>query len=417
MITRLPFPLFLSLKYFKGRHRHRWISLINAFSICGIALGVMALIVVLSVMGGFDQDLKKRILGVYSPLSLGGEKAIENGSEVLEELNAIPEIRGASPFVSGQILARVKDRVYGVVLRAVEPEHEKKTTQIEQYIVKGSMDFNSVPKARGILIGNEFAKLFRLKLGDSVELLSPISIPTPLGLSSHSLKFQIIGIFDSGMYEYDLNLVYVSLKLGQELYGLGNALTGITVQIDDLKDAFEVKKLIQEKLKEPIPVKTWLEMNKNLFRAIVTEKWMMFWILFLIVLVAAFNIASSLIMMVMEKTKEVGILKAIGASKSCILKVFLIQGLIIGTFGTVLGYLGGIVLTLNLNTIANAVYRATGFEFFPRDVYYLDKIPAHLDLKQALLVAGCALALSLLAAFYPAFQASRMNPVESIRYE
>ncbi len=417
MITRLPFSFFLSLKYLRGRHRHRWISLINIFSIFGIALGVMALIVVLSVMGGFDTDLKKRILGVYSPLTMSGGKAIENYSEVLNQLEAIPEIRGASAFVSGQILARLKDKVYGVVIRAIDPAYEEKTTQIRQYIAQGSMDFNSVPKGRGIVIGNEFAKSFQLQLGDSIDLLSPISIPTPLGLSSHSLSFQVIGIFDSGMYEYDMTLVYISLELGQELYGLGKSVTGISIQIDDLNDAFEVKKVILDKMKSPAPIRTWLELNKNLFRAIVTEKWMMFWILSLIILVAAFNIASSLIMMVMEKTKEIGILKAIGASKNCVMKVFLIQGLMIGSLGTFLGFVGGIVLTLNLNPIANAIHRWTGFEFFPKDVYYLDKIPTLLNLKQTLLVAGCAFVLSLLAALYPAFQASRMNPVEAIRYE
>ncbi len=417
MITHLPFSLFLSLKYLRGRHRHRWISLINVFSIFGIALGVMALIVVLSVMGGFDTDLKKRILGVYSPLTMSGGKAIENYPSILNELNQIPKIRGASPFVSGQILARVKDKVYGVVIRAIDPSYEEKTTQIRQYVTQGSMDFNSVSKARGIVIGNEFAKSFQLKLGDSVDLLSPISIPTPLGLSSHSLSFQVIGIFDSGMYEYDMTLVYISLELGQELYGLGNAVTGISIQIDDLNDAFQMKKVILEKLTNPSPIRTWLELNKNLFRAIVTEKWMMFWILSLIILVAAFNIASSLIMMVMEKTKEIGILKAIGASKNSIMKVFLVQGMMIGSLGTFLGFVGGIILTLNLNPIANAIHRWTGFEFFPKDVYYLDKIPTLLNLRQTLLVAGCALVLSLLAALYPAFQASRMNPVEAIRYE
>jgi lipoprotein-releasing system permease protein len=417
MITRLPFSLFISIKYLRGRHRHRWISLINIFSIFGIALGVMALIVVLSVMGGFDRDLKKRILGVYAPITIGGDRSIENYSAILEKLKRIPEIQGASAFVSGQILAQFKNRVYGLYLRAIKPEKEKKTTHIQEYIIQGAFDFKHNSSERGIIIGNELAQLFRLKLGDDVDLLSPVSIPTPLGLSSHSLRFKVIGIFDSGMYEYDLNLVYVSLHAGQELYGLGNAVTGITVRVDDLSEVFKVKQFIQSQLDRPIRVRTWLEMNKNLFRAILTEKWMMFWILLLIVLVAAFNIASSLIMMVMEKTKEIGILKSIGATGGCVLRVFLIQGLMIGAVGTFLGYVGGIALTLNLNAIANTVARWTGFEFFPKDVYYLDEIPTLLDLKQAATVAFCALVLSLLAALYPAFQASRMKPVEAIRYE
>jgi lipoprotein-releasing system permease protein len=417
MISRLPFSLFISLKYLRGRHRHRWISLINIFSVFGIALGVMALIVVLSVMGGFDRDLKKRILGVYAPITIGGESSLSNYSDILVKLERIPEVQGASAFVSGQILGQFRNRVYGLYVRAVHPEKEKKTTHIQEYLIQGKLDFKSGSSKRGIVIGNELAKLFHLKLGDTVDLLSPVSVPTPLGLSSHSLSFKIEGIFDSGMYEYDLNLVYISLEAGQELYALGDAVTGITVRVDDLEEVFKVKEAILSQLDHPIRVRTWLEMNKNLFRAILTEKWMMFWILLLIVLVAAFNIASSLIMMVMEKTKEIGILKSIGATGGCILRVFLIQGLMIGIVGTVLGYAGGIALTLNLNPIANAVARWTGFEFFPKDVYYLEKIPTLLDFKQAGIVAFCALILSLLAALYPAFQASRMKPVEAIRYE
>ncbi|MBI1882736.1 MAG: lipoprotein-releasing ABC transporter permease subunit [Chlamydiae bacterium] len=413
----LPFSLFISLKYLRGRHRHRWISLINIFSVFGIGLGVMALIVVLSVMGGFDRDLKKRVLSIYSPITIGGEGSLENYPDVLSDLKNVPEVTAASPFVTGQILSQLKSKVYGVFVRAVDPKLESQTTEIKSYLTQGSLDFSTVPDGYGIVIGNEFAKVFRLKLGDKIDLLSPVSIPTPLGLSSHSLSFTVVGIFDSGMYEYDLNLVYVSLQAGQELYALGDAVSGIAVNIKDVNQVFSVKEEIKHALSQPAPVKVWLEMNKNLFRAVVTEKWMMFWILLLIVLVAAFNIASSLIMMVMEKTKEIGILRSLGVTQGCILRIFLSQGLMIGVVGTVLGFLAGVFLTLNLNPIADAVARWTGFEFFPKDVYYLDKIPTLLDVRQSLLVAGSALVLTVLAAFYPAFQASRMNPVEAIRYE
>lgn len=416
MIPHVPFSVFLSLKYLRGRHQHRWISLINAFSVGGIALGVMALIVVLSVMGGFDLDLKKRILGVYAPITIGGNTSIDDHQEILQKLKSMPEIKGASPFVSGQLLAQIRDRVYGVFVRGIDPELEKTATHVQEYLIEGHMDFGTA-RDQGVVIGNELARQFHLKVGDSIDLLSPVSVPTPLGLSSHTLTFEVIGIFDSGMYEYDLNLIYVSLQSGQELYALGNAVTGITVNVEDLDGVFETKQAIKEVLDPKVMVRTWIEMNRNLFRAILTEKWIMFWILLLIVLVAAFNIASSLIMMVMEKTKEIGILKALGTNRGCILRVFLLQGFMIGGVGTLLGYIGGIVLTLNLNPIANAVARWTGFEFFPKDVYYLDKIPTLLNFEQSALVAFSALVLSLLAAFYPAFQASRMTAVEAIRYE
>ena len=413
MIERLPFSLFIGIKYLRSRRRQKWISLISIFSIMGILLGVMALIVVLSVMGGFDQDLKKRILGVYSPITIGGQSAIENYQAMMESIQSIPEVEAVSPFVSGQILAKIKSRAYGVYLRAIVPDLEEKTTQIRSFIKKGTLKLG----ARGIVVGNELAKNFRIKLGDSIELLSPVSIPTPLGMSAHSKKMTVVGIFDSGMYEYDLNLAYVSLKTGQELYALGHSVTGLTVQINDLDRAFEIKEAIQDVIPQRVPIKTWLEANKNLFRAIVTEKWMMFWILLLIVLVAAFNISSSLIMMVMEKRKDIGILVALGATRGLILRIFLLQGLLIGIVGTGLGFLGGVFLTANLNPIANTVRQFTGFEFFPKDVYYLDKIPALLDWGQSLLVAFSALLLSLLAALLPAYQATRLKPVEVIRYE
>ena len=411
---KLPFSLFMSLRYLRGKHRHKLISIITLFSILGIAIGVMALMVVISVMEGFDRDLKKRILGVYAPITIGGNTLIEDSSDLLKEVEKIEGVTGASAFVTGQIMARMGHRVAGILVRGVDPDMELRSTQIGVYMIEGDFRF---PDYHGIVIGKEFSHRFSLGLGDSLELLSPIAIPTPLGLSSHSVRFQVVGIFESGMYEYDLNLVYCSIASAQELYGIGSNVHGITVNIKDVEKATTIKEKIRDALPRPIRVKTWLELNRNLFQALVMEKWLIFWILLLIVLVAAFNITSSLIMMVMEKTKEVGILKALGATKGLLLRIFVLQGFVIGLVGTCVGFVCGLAITMHLNTITAWITKWTGLKFFPKDIYYLNKIPTHIDFSHYLIIALCALGISLLAAVYPALRAARLDPVDAIRYE
>ncbi|MDP3981741.1 MAG: lipoprotein-releasing ABC transporter permease subunit [Chlamydiota bacterium] len=417
VITRLPLAAFISLRYLKGKHRHKLISIITVFSVLGIAIGVMALIVVISVMEGFDHDLKNRILGVYAPITIGGDTLVDHYPEMVKQLESIEDITGVAPFVTGQIMVRMGDRVVGVLLRGIDPALEAQTSQVENYIIKGDMAFKNASRGRGIIIGKEFSHHFNLDLGDSIDLLSPVSVPTPLGLSSRTTRFHVIGIFESGMYEYDFNLIFCSLPSAQGLYGLGENVHGLTVNIRDIEQASAVKDKIRTVLQEKIRVKTWLEMNRNLFQALVMEKWLIFWILLLIVLVAAFNITSSLIMMVMEKTKEIGILKAIGATRTMLMKIFLFQGLLIGFVGTFLGFICGLLIANHLNAITGFITKWTGFDFFPRDIYYLDKIPVDVNVMLCFTIAICALGISLVAAVYPAMRASRLDPVEAIRYE
>ncbi len=248
-------------------------------------------------------------------------------------------------------------------------------------------------------------------------LISPISLPTPFGLSSNSQDFKVVGIFHSGMYEYDLELIFIALEEAQKLYGMSGAVHGFSVEVQKIKKVFNIKQSLQNILPDNMRVKTWLEVNQNLFRALVTEKWVMFWILLLIVLVAVFNIASTLIMIVMEKTKDIGVLKALGMDKMQVIMLFIYQGLVIGILGTMLGYILGVLLTWNLNAISNFVAHWTGFELFPKDIYYLDKIPTDFDWFESSMVAVCSLILCFLASLYPAYQATRLEPIQALRYE
>lgn len=410
---------FLAWRFLKFRRSQKMISLIGWMSILGVAIGVMALIVVLSVMGGFDRDLRKRILGVYSPITVQSRKPTTNTLKLMNDLENLPGVKAVSPFVMGQVALKAKGKALGVMVRGIFPEHENKTTVLAKYMQEGQLEqLNSSEELPGIIIGIELAKKFNLKLGDKADLISSISVPTPFGMSSNSQTFQIVGIFDSGMYEYDLELVYTLIDQAQLLFGLDNQIHGYAVKVDAMKEIYRIKENLQKMLSPDLyRVRTWIDMNKNLFQALVTEKWVMFWILLLIVLVAVFNIASTLIMIVMEKTKDIGILRAMGMDGSMILKIFIYQGCLIGSVGTLLGYISGIVLTFNLNSIANIVAKWTGFELFPKDIYYLDKIPTDFSWTESSIVAGCTLILCLLSSLYPAYQASRLSVVDSIRYE
>ncbi|MFC1668203.1 lipoprotein-releasing ABC transporter permease subunit [Chlamydiota bacterium] len=413
---RKKYELLMALRYLRSKKRHKIIPVITVISITGIAIGVMTLIVVIAVMSGFDRDLKKRILGVYAPITVTSRGILSQHQEIISTIEKNPHVTSCAPFVNGQVMTNVRNKAVGVIMRGIEPHREKTVSSIEEYLKEGTLDFFS-NNEQGMLVGTEFLKHHKLKRGDSVEVVSPVAIPTPLGLSSSTISFRIIGVFDSGMYEYDLNLVYVSLLSAQKLFGLGSGVTGITVNINRLKDAALVKKELKKQLGTRYVIKTWIDLNRNLFRALLTEKWVMFWILSLIILVAAFNIASTLIMVVMERTKDIGILKAIGATRSGILKIFLYQGITVGIIGTVIGLISGVVLTKNLNPFANFIAGLTGFEFFPQDIYYLDNIPTQLNVSDTIIIVFCSIIITILASLYPAWQAAKMNPVRAIKYE
>lgn len=363
----------------------------------GVAVGVAALIVVLAVMNGFDNDLRDKIVGTNSHIVIEKEGGIKNYKDLVKELNDMPDVVASSPFVNGQALIREKDQVTGVIFRGIDPEGEKKISKIEEYLQEGTLSLGK----EDVLIGAELAWRLNLNINNPISLISA-SDPRPK-------EFKITGIFKSGMFDYDMNLVFTSISGAQDFYGVGDMAGGIGVKVKDAYKADRIKNKIQETIGFDYWVRSWADLNKNLFSALKLEKMTMFIILALIVLVACFNIISTLIMMVMEKTKDIGILKSIGATNGSIRNIFMLNGFLIGFLGTTLGVACGFILCYFLKTYQ--------FIKLPRDIYYIDKLPVNLETSDILTVLVAAMAISLISTVYPAWQAARLEPVDALRYE
>jgi len=363
----------------------------------GVAVGVTALIVVLSVMSGFDNDLREKIVGTNSHIVIERHGGIEDYNELIQKIDKIPNVIASAPFVNGQALIRQKDQVTGVILRGIDPKREKEVTNIEKYLQVGTFPLEE----DSILIGKELAWRLGFKLGDEVSLISAAS-PKPR-------PFSVVGIFNSGMFDYDMNLVFTNIESAQSFYGVGDLAGGIGVRVDDVYKAEPIKERIQEAIGFGYWVRSWSDLNKNLFSALKLEKITMFIILALIVVVACFNIVSTLIMMVMEKTRDIGILKSIGVTNSSIKKIFMLNGFFIGFIGTTLGAGIGFLLCYLLKTYQ--------FIKLPRDIYYLDRLPVNLNITDFVTVVVAAIVISLISTLYPAWQAARMEPAEALRYE
>jgi lipoprotein-releasing system permease protein len=314
-----------------------------------------------------------------------------------------------------------KANVSGVVIRGIDPDSAAEVTNIDRAMMEGSLGNLKKQEGNGavagIIIGKELARHLGAFLNEPVTVISPMGTITPMGMVPRMKQVKVVGIFNVGMYEYDSSLAFISLNEAQRFFDMGDAVTGIEIKIDNVYRAKEVAGIIQRDLGFPYWTKDWMEMNKNLFSALRLEKVIMFIILFLIVFVAAFNIVSTLIMVVMEKNKDVAILKSMGAPARSIMKIFIIEGLIIGIVGTILGTLSGMLAAVNMETIANYVERVLGLEVFPRDVYYLDRFPSELNSSDVLIIVIVALVLCFLATLYPSWKASKLDPAEALRYE
>jgi len=388
---------WISFRYLISKRKEKFISIISSISVMGVAVGVAALIVVLAVMSGFDKDLRDKIVGTNSHIIIEKEEGIADYNSLIEEINNVPHVIASSPFVNGQALIRQGDQVTGVIFRGIDIKREKYVTNIEKYLAAGTLDLDR----ESVLIGKELAWRLNLAIGDEISLISAAS-PRPR-------PFKVKGIFNSGMFDYDMNLVFTSLQGAQEFYAVEGLAGGIGVKVDDVYNADSIKDDIQLAIGYGYWARSWTDLNKSLFSALKLEKITMFIILALIVIVACFNIVSTLIMMVMEKTRDIGILKAIGATNRKIRNIFMLNGFFIGFLGTTLGAAGGFILCYLLKTYQ--------FVKLPRDIYYIDRLPVNLNLMDALVVILAAIGISLVSTFYPAWQAAKMEPVEALRYE
>ncbi len=411
----LPYQLFIALRYLKSKKKHKGISFNTLISISGVAVGVMALLVVLSVMSGFHEDLQKKILGANAhAVVLSYKGGVEDYRSVMEKLKNEPHVVSMSPFVLGQVMVSSGRRAHGVFMRGIEPSSELKTTDILRHIKEGSIEEIMGQGARGkgqewIILGRELSAMLGVIAGDNVNVISPVGEIGPLGMLPKVKQFRVAAVFEMGMFEYDTNLAFTDIKSAQEFFGYGSAVSGIQLRLDDIYKASSVRDSVNKKIGFPYYARDWMQMNRNLFSALKLEKFAMFIILILIVLVASFNIVSTLMMNVMEKQKEIAILKAMGAKNQGIMMVFMIQGLLIGIIGTVIGVTGGYILGKIINN----------YEIIklPADVYYLSKLPVKMKLIDFVAVSFSAIAISFLSTLYPSYYAAKLNPVEPLRYE
>ncbi|MBI4536884.1 MAG: lipoprotein-releasing ABC transporter permease subunit [candidate division NC10 bacterium] len=423
----LPYELFLALRYLRAKRRLRSISAITLISTAGVAVGVMALIVVMAVMSGFEFDLRSKILGTNAHIWLlrHGERGIEEPAAAVAAVKSLPGVTAASPFTYSEVLLTAQGRTAGTVLRGIDLASALEATDFRKALKVAGPELTEAMRSPrpvfppdGIVLGSFLAATLGVGVGGAVDVLLPLSGDlSPLGVMPRMRRFTVVGVFQVGYAEFDSKLAMIAIPSAQQLFRMGSAVSGIEVRLQDIFAAALVAEAIRGRLPFPYFTRTWMELNRNFFTALRVERIVMFVILTMIILVAAFGIVSTLIMLVMQKRKEIAILMSMGATRGSIMLVFIVQGMIIGTAGTLLGLLTGIVIATNLDPIVAALEWAFGFKAFPQDVYLLDKLPSQVLWTDVAAIAGIAFLVSLLATILPSRQAAAVDPVVAIRYE
>lgn len=412
-----PYELFVGLRYTQARRRNHFISFISLISILGIALGVTALITVMSVMNGFEKELRERILGAASHATITlFEEPMQNWRELATAAVEHPQVAGAAPYVEGQVMVVKGKQVTGIVVRGVLPDEEPQVSDIADKMIAGELA-ELEPGSFEIVLGSALAQYLGAIVGDKITVITPEASVTPVGVLPRMKRFTVRGIFDIGMFEYDRNFAIMHADDASVLMKLNKGYTGVRLRLDDMFAARRVASDLASTVGEDYWVSDWTHQHANFFRAVRTEKTVMFVILSLIVAVAAFNIVSTLVMVVTDKQAAIAILRTMGSSPRSIMMIFLIQGALIGLIGTALGLIGGVSLALNVETLVPAIERFFQTQFLPKDVYYIDVLPSELDWGDVTKVASLALVLTLVATLYPAWRAARTEPAEALAYE
>ena len=410
---KLPLEIMLGLRYMKAKRKQAFISVISAFSVLGVMLGVMTLIIVLGVMNGFERDLTEKILGTVSHLVVmsHSNRTVTGWDRIMERIRFFDGVKATTPYIYGQAMISTRGRVRGVIVRGIDVNTAGKVVSLPRYLNSGSIEDLVTIKdgLAGVIVGKELAVSNSVGVGDVIQLISPQGKRTPIGAVPRVQNFRVVGTFKSGMYEFDANLVYMDLSQAQKFFEMADGVTGIEVALTDIYAAPKLGNRIEKILGTPFWTRTWNDMYRNLFSALKLEKFAMFVILTFIVLVAAFNIIISLIMLVMEKSRDIAILKALGATSNRVMRVFVVQGMIVGVVGTLLGAVGGLV--------GSALLAKYQIIELPSDVYTISTLPVAVDLSDVLIICGVALTICFLATIYPSLRAARLEPVEALRYE
>ncbi len=416
----MPYELFISLRYLRAKRKQAFISLISIISIGGVAVGVAALIIVLAVMTGFKDDIRDKILGTMAHILVQQPgTAISDYQPLVKRLKEIDHVTSISPYVSGQVLINSTDNVAGIKLTGIDTHQKSAAAYLEDKLLEGDIellngqyadkDTLNAPRRDGILLGIELARMLGVFTGSDVTIILPQGRMLPIGTVPRLKKLRVVGLVNSGFYEYDAGLAYISLTAAQRFFSMGPDVSGLEVRINDIYQTKSVAKAIKRQLDNRYHVQDWTEMNQSLFSAINLEKFAMFLILALIVCVAAFNIISTLVMMVMEKHSDIATLKSLGAASSSIMKIFMLEGSVIGVIGTLIGTMLGIVVC----------WVSDKWELIRLEggTYYLDHLPFTLTMQDVVLVVISALAICFLSTIYPARQASKLDPIVVFRYE
>ena len=412
-----PLVLYIGLRYTRAKRRTQFISFITLTSVLGIALGVVALITVLSVMNGFEAELRERILGMTSHTTItGNDGELDNWQALKQKVMNEPHVKGVAPFINGQVMINADRRVSGTMLRGIVPNIEPEVSEVGEKMRSGELSQLQAGKFR-IILGGELASYLGVIPGDKITVISPQINSTPAGILPRLRRFTVAGVFQVGMFEYDRNMALIHIEDAAKLFQLGDNVSGLRLKLDDLFNAPKITREMANRLYDQYRVSDWTKAHSNFYQAIKTEKKVMFIILLLIVAVAAFNIVSTLVMVVTDKHGDIAILKTQGLSSQSIMGIFIVLGTIIGLVGTFFGVIGGVMLALNVETIVPAIERFFEVEFMSADVYSISKLPSKLIWSDVYKVGGIAFLLSLLATLYPAWQASKVNPAEVLRYE
>ncbi len=420
MKQSLPFELFVGMRYTRAKRRNHFISFISFTSMVGIGLGVAALIVVLSVMNGFQEELRSRILGVASHLQItGANNLLSNWSKISSKVQTTKHVSGTAPYIMAQGMLSNGQAVQGAIVRGVLPSDEGKVSDLSQHMRAGQLTDLKAGEF-GIVLGAELAQSLGVILGDKIVLMAPQGQFTPTGVVPRIKQFTVVGLFQIGMYEYDAGLALINIDDAAKLYRMGDNVSGVRLKLDDLFLAPQISRDLAVSLSgetQSLFLTDWTQEHANFFRAIQMEKRVMFIILALIVAVAAFNIVSTLVMAVTDKRADIAIMRTFGASPLSIMGIFIVQGALIGIVGTVAGAFFGVLIALNIGVIVPFIEHIFHVQFLAKDVYYISELPSHLLWSDVLTIVVLSFFLSLIATLYPSWKASKMNPAEALRYD